>query len=269
MEFKFDQDYHIHSGLSSCSNDPKQTPERILEYAKQNGLSTVCITDHYWDSAVPGASDWYKPQDFEHISQSKPLPQCEGIKFLFGCETDMDKYLNLVLPISRFADFDFVIISTTHLHMTGFTITEQDAASNKRIAELWIERLDALLNMPLPFGKVGIAHLNCVLMNMRSHEDYLETMSLIPDSEMRRLFTKAAALGCGIELNKCDLKVAPEDEELLYRTFRIAKACGCRFYFGSDAHHPNQFDNCDEILKAAVLRLGLCEEDKFHIARAK
>ena len=38
MRFTVDHDYHIHSTLSSCSNDPAQSTERILQYAKDNGL---------------------------------------------------------------------------------------------------------------------------------------------------------------------------------------------------------------------------------------
>ena len=74
MKFIVDHDLHIHSQLSSCSSDPRQTKERILQYAKENGLKKICLTDHFWDSKVPGASFWYKPQDFAHIEQSLPLP---------------------------------------------------------------------------------------------------------------------------------------------------------------------------------------------------
>ena len=190
MKYKFDHDYHIHSFLSSCSGDPEQTKENILEYAKKNGLKRICITDHYWDSSVEGASKWYMPQNFEHISEVKPLPSADGIEFLFGCETDFDKFLTVGLPKWRFDDFDFVIIPTTHLHMKDFTITEEDQASNERIAELWVERFDKLLNMDLPFRKIGIAHLACSLMNKRSRKDYLESLSLISDEDMERVFSK-------------------------------------------------------------------------------
>ena len=52
MRFKFDSDLHIHSKISLCSGDERQTGERILQYAKDNGLKTVCITDHFWDENV-------------------------------------------------------------------------------------------------------------------------------------------------------------------------------------------------------------------------
>ena len=49
MRYVFDHDFHIHSELSSCSRDPEQSPERILAYAKENGLKKIVITDHFWD----------------------------------------------------------------------------------------------------------------------------------------------------------------------------------------------------------------------------
>lgn len=265
MRFKTDHDYHIHSQLSSCSRNPEQTNERILQYAKENGLSRICLTDHYWDSAVAGASKWYQPQNFDHIHKATPLPQADGVEFLFGCETDMDKHMTVGIPSARFDDFDFIIIPTTHLHMTGFTIAEEDANSNERRAQLWTERLDRLLDMPLPFGKIGIAHLACSLINRKSREDFLNTMNLIPDNDMERLFSKAALVGCGIELNKSDMSFSDAEADTVLRPFRIAKSCGCKFYLGSDAHSPNSFKRAKEIFERAVTVLDLSENDKFYI----
>ena len=265
MKFKVDHDLHLHSSISSCSSDQRQSKERILEYAKSSGLSLICITDHFWDDGVPGASDWYKPQNLEHICEIKPLPQAEGVKFLFGCETDMDKFLTVGIADKTFDEFDFIIIPTTHLHMTGFTISPEDKADNRRIAELWVERLDKLLDMPLPFEKIGIAHLACSLLNNRSRADYLESISMISDSDMERVFTKAAERGCGIELNRFDVEVKDEEIDTVYRMFRIAKRCGCKFYLGSDAHHPHELESSTAVFERAIDILGLSEDDKFHI----
>ena len=147
MRYKIDHDYHIHSYLSTCSNDPEQNAERILQYAKDNGFSRICITNHYWDKEVDGAWNWYIPQDFDHISEVKPLPKDDGVKFFFGCEGEMDIFKKLSVPASRYGDFDFMVIPTTHLHMTGNTITAEDAESEDTAnirARLWVERLDAL-----------------------------------------------------------------------------------------------------------------------------
>lgn len=267
MRFSFDHDYHIHSGLSSCSNDPEQTPERLLAYAKENGLTSICITDHFWDSAVPGASNWYAPQNFEHISRSKPLPKAEGIEFLFGCETDMDQFLTLGVAPETMEKLDFIVIPTTHLHMTGWTLSEEDAVSLKRRSELWVTRFEALLNMDLPFHKVGIAHIVCPLIARSSREDYLTVLDQISDEDMERLFKKAAELGAGIELNSSDMEFTDEEADIVLRPFRIAKKTGCKFYCGSDAHHPLRLDEAKAIYERAIDYLGLEESDKFHIGR--
>ena len=130
MRYVFDHDYHIHSFLSSCSSDPNQLPEAILRYAKENGLKRIVITDHFWDSDIPGASKWYEPQNYDHIKKSKPLPQSKDIRFLFGCETDYDKFMTVGLAKENFDLFDFVIIPTTHFHMKDFTISAEDGATH-------------------------------------------------------------------------------------------------------------------------------------------
>ena len=259
MRYRIDHDLHIHSFLSDCSRDPAQTPEAVLDYAVRNHFTSVCLTDHYWDSAVPGASDWYRPQDYAHIAQSLPLPQKDGISFLFGCETDLSKDGKIGIPDFRFADFGFVIIPTTHLHMTGFTLTAEDAADDNRRAELWIERLDRLLDIDLPFEKIGIAHPACPLIG----RNYLSVLDRIPPDELERVFSKAASRGCGIELNAGDFAFSEADADTVLRIFRIAKGCGCRFYLGSDAHHPDGLVKALPRFERAVSLLDLQETDKF------
>lgn len=263
MKYIVDHDYHIHSNLSSCSNDPEQTPKRLLRYAEDNNFKQICITDHFWDEAVPGASNWYKPQDFAHISQSKPLPQSDNVKFLFGCETELDKFLTLGVSQERIKEFDFIIIPTTHFHMKGFTLSEEQCESLENRAKAWVEHFEAVLDMPLPFKKIGIAHLTCGLIANSSRIDYLKTLELIPSEEMERLFKKAASLRVGIELNSSDMKFSDEEADIVLRPYKIAKQCGCKFYCGSDAHHPAAFDNAKAIFERAVHLLDLKETDKF------
>ena len=265
MRYTFDNDLHIHSHISLCSSDPQQPSQRILAYAVENGLKTICLTDHFWDETVPGASNWYAKQDYNWICQSKPLPQAKDVRYLFGCEIDMDKYMTLGLTKAHFDRFDFVVIPTTHLHMSGFTISNEDAETVAGRTEAWIKRLDALLNMDLPFHKIGIAHLACPLIDNRSRQMYLSVLEHIPESEMRRLFTKAAALGVGIELNQSDMCFTDEETDIILRPFRIAKQCGCKFYLGSDAHHPPELDSAKSIFERAIDFLQLEETDKFLI----
>lgn len=266
MKYQLDHDLHIHSVISNCSGDSEQTAENILRYAKAHGLKQICLTDHFWDESVPGASRWYREyHKFTDLIRALPLPQDEGVEFLFGCETDMDK--NGVIGISpeRYGNFDFIIVPTTHLHMRGFTIDEADIGNADRLARLWVQRFDTLLTAELPFGKVGLAH-PCTACIAPENKLYLEVLKRIPESDIGRLFEKAAALGIGIELNGSDCAFDEADAITVMRPLYIAKECGCKFYYGSDAHKGREFAVISHFDRVAEL-LGLTEDDKFVIKR--
>lgn len=264
MKYIVDNDLHIHSKISLCSNDPEQTNERILQYAKDNGIKTLCLTDHFWDETVEGASPWYARQNFEHISQALPLPQDNNVRFLFGCETELTCDLVIGVSKEKLDIFDFIIIPTTHFHMKGYTLSEEEGACAENKAKAWVKRLDAVLNMDLPFHKVGIAHLTCGLID-RDREEFLRILNLLPEKELERLFEKAASLGVGIELNSSDMSFSDSEADTILRPYKIAKECGCKFYCGSDAHHPETFNNAKSIFERAVDFLKLTEDDKFII----
>lgn len=264
MKYIIDNDLHIHSQLSLCSKDEEQTPQRILQYAVENGIKTICLTDHFWDENVKTASPWYSKQPYSHIVKAKPLPQAEGVRFLFGCETELNTFLTLGISKEKFDDFDFVVIPTTHYNMISLTESDKETATPQIRAMTWVKRLEAVLNMDLPFHKTGLAHLTCKLIS-RDRQEYLETIRLIPEDDMRRLFEKAAKLGVGIELNSIDMMCEDNELDIVLRPFKIAKECGCKFYCGSDAHHPDGLDNAKLLFEKAINALGLTEDDKFII----
>ncbi len=260
MRYMVDHDLHIHSHLSLCSNDARQSTEAILRYGEENGLCTLCLTDHMWDSAVPLACgmDFYERQDYDHIAAALPLPGSDKVRFLFGCEIDLDRHLTLGISRALMEKLDFIIIPTTHLHMSGFTCEGSEGVAER--AKLWCSRLAAVLDMDLPFGKVGIAHLTCELMHRGHH---IEVLRAIPREEYHRLFAKAAAVRVGIELNFNSFAYSGADLETMLLPYRIAKEEGCTFYFGSDAHHPDGLAAARANFEHIVDLLGLTEEDKF------
>lgn len=261
MKYVFDHDYHIHTQLSDCSSDPEQTSERILAYAKQNGLTALCQTDHFWDDRVAGASGWYAPQNFAHVCKALPLPQAAGVRFYFGCETEMREDFVVGVSEERLEAFDFVIIPTTHLHMGGFTIRKE--ATDLERAEAYVKRWDALLEMKLPFEKIGLAHPLCGLINARG--DWMKTMNAVDEKEFGRLLTLSAKTGMGIEINRSDVSAQGERFAFAVRFYGLARECGCKFYLGSDAHHPKDLDNAPAIFERAICAIGLTEDDKYRI----
>lgn len=268
MRYVVDNDLHIHSYLSPCSGDMEQTPEMMLEYAKKNGFSDICITDHYWDPKVPGASTFLATLDTELLKKALPLPTAEGINFMFGCETELDKFGNLAIHPDTYDTFDFIIIPINHFHMEGFTLPDEDYNKVSRVAKRWVERFHYVLDKPLPFHKVGLAHLTCELMATEYRTQHLEVVDTITDEEYREAFTRAAGVGVGIELN-FETFFDYSDEELirLMRPYKIAKECGCKFYFGSDAHHPEELVRSKEKFERVVDLLNLEESDKFRVKR--
>ena len=158
--------------------------------------------------------------------------------------------------------FDFIVIPTTHLHMEGFTIEAKDDAPARR-AELYVKRFDALLSMDLPFEKIGIAHLTCPLIDVK--RGHLGVLNLIPDGVFHELFARVAKKGAGVELNFNASAYVDEELESELRPYRIAKEEGCRFYFGSDAHHPDKFATAKANFIRIASLLGLREEEKFTV----
>ena len=273
MRYQIDHDLHIHSCLSLCAKSTRQNPERILEYAAENGFSTVVLTDHYWDERVDGVSfygndkeRWYSIQNTAHTDLALPLPQKDGIRFLYGCETEMDMRCRIGISPKEVERRAFIIVPTTHLHMTGLSIAEEDRTVDK-CAELWVKRFEALLESGLPLRKVGIAHLTCPLFSPeRTAESTVECLSKIASEDMKHLFGKAAEGGLGIEINfsaKPFEAMGALDE--LLRPYRIASECGCKFYLGSDAHHPDELARARANFETNIDLLGLTEDQKFNI----
>ena len=268
MRYKVDHDYHIHTRISPCAgNPPEQSPERILQYAREEEYHTVCVTDHYWDEDIPTGNVMYQELGYAKISSELPLRKADGIRLLFGCEGDMAVNNVIGIPERRYDDFEFIIIPTTHLHMGPFVLSreESDHPTVAGRAAAWIQRFDAVLSKQLPFHKVGLVHLATPLINMVSREAYLQTLEYIPDAEMERLFAKAAQLGVGIELNRDDMMFSDAEEDIVLRMFRIAKNQGCKFYFGSDAHTVKWLLHSRPVFERAVDKLALEESDKFII----
>lgn len=268
MKFQIDHDYHIHSFLSLCSDDPAQSPARILSYGTENGFKRLCLTDHYWDEKIFGMEEFffYRDQNTERVRRALPLPQSEECEFLFGCETDMSADRRIGISPERYGDFDFIIVPTTHMHLTPYTYPLDRTEKSLR-AKDYVLRFEALLRSDLPFYKTGLAHMTCALIQ-KENKAYLDVLDAVSDDTFADLFTESARLGLGIELNMGTAELQEESvRKRVLRPYFIAKEQGCKFYLGSDAHHPQSLDNAMHRFRMMVDILDLSEDDKFHIGK--
>ncbi len=262
-KFLCDHDLHTHTILSSCCHDEGMTPDAVFAHAAKCGYAAQCLTDHLWDASVPGASKWYAPQDIAHIRQSLPLPQGGATKRYFGCETEYCGGDKIGLRPDHFDEFSFVIIPPNHFHMVDF-VRPAAIDTPEGVARLLIERLEELSRLPLPFRKIGIAHLTTSLL-MRGG-DKLEVVDQIPEERFFDVMRFYAKAGAGIELNgSCFREGWRNNADTELKLYRIAKQAGCAFYLGTDAHALRALDRIQTDLPAVVEALELTIADRYEI----
>ena len=163
-------------------------------------------------------------------------------------------------------NFEFIIISTTHMHMTGFTVDEKDSSAERR-AYLYLDRIRKLMEKDLPFEKIGVAHPTCAEVYRKDKfSDHLEMFDILSDNELKEVYTLIANKKAGFEINMpFHLYKTDEEKQKAIRPYRLAKECGCKFYLGSDAHHPDALDRAYENFSEIVNLIELKEESKFKI----
>lgn len=265
MKYVIDHDYHIHTYLSKCSGDPGQTNERLLAYAKENGLKHICVTNHFWDAPIPGAGKFHIGQDLPHIQQAKPLPVDPDVTFHFGCECEINKEgVFGVLP-EHFDEFEFMALSVSHLHMKDFTIVLPEQDSTEARIELYKKRMEWALALDLPWHKVGLAHPTTALLTSADWQRHLDLLDGIDDETWASWFTRLEEKGAGIELNIEIFRFTEEELPRGLRPYQIAKKCGSHFYLGSDAHRLAQIEEGPKRFARIIELLELTEDDKWHL----
>lgn len=253
-------DMHVHTHISSCSNDPEATPENYIKRAKELGLEVIGFSDHFWDSKVDGASKWYSTQDFEHIMQIKDMmpEDTQGVKILIGCETEYCGDGKIGISPETAEKLDFVLVPISHVHMKGFVLPSWINAAED-VAETMVQYFKDVTEFDFV---TGIAHPFYPL----GYENVDEIVSCISADEFMECFSMAAETGKSIEINSCHFpstKGAMTEtyhDEVFLNMFSIAKDAGCKFHIGSDAHSIEAFSRSVK-LREIVESLGLTDND--------
>lgn len=264
MTFTCKHDLHLHTSLSACCHDEALTPQRVAAFAQEAAYDMLCVTDHLWSRDVPGASEWYAPQDVRHVMRALPLPSTRDIPFYFGCETEYLGADRLGMTRADMDRFDFVVVPLNHFHMVGF-VRPAEVTDAKGIARLVIRRLEELTALPLPFGKIGIAHLTCPLMFPEG--GIADVLMEIDADAAARALARLARLGGAVELNAGAFAGWEKAPEAYLRLYALARDAGCRFYCASDAHTVAALARVGEVLPPVVQALGLTDAQRYRITR--
>jgi len=257
---KIDHDVHIHTNLSSCSHDPTMDASAVIDRAARLGLGTVGFANHLWDRAVDGASDWYAPQDLDHVlSIREQIPaETRGIRVLVGCETEYCGGGKVGISPAAAERLDYVLIPHSHFHMPGFTVPA-DLSAPDDVARLLVRRFVEVLDLQLA---TGIAH---PFLTLGFETTLGDILSRISDEQFSDCFGRAAEARVSIEVHR-EMFPGPDgaekgfDDETFLRILSLAKRAGCFFHFTSDAHH---IDTMDTVLglEPYTEALGITPED--------
>lgn len=265
---KIQHDFHIHT-IYSLDADKSAIIENYIKEAKNIGYKKLGFAEHFWDNKIEGAFEFYRNFTFEHF-----LPVKKGIKSLtnsqlqlyFGCEVEYDPVHRAPAITEETAEkFDYVIVPHSHSHET---MPKEYYDNPQKHLNFLLDAYNNIINsnisryitaMAHPFALVRCPYPSSVLIDM------------VSDDTLKRMFDKTAQKGIAVEINTgCFFVdgITSENihESALIRIFQIAKECGCRFIFGSDAHQQNHIKrgmNADAIADY----LGLKNEDIAPIAR--
>ena len=260
-----DRDLHVHTHQSACCNDKdRMKPERILREAERIGVRTVGFADHLWANPDVPPNRFYQEQDERQVHNLRRDLQAlapSPVRALLGCEADTVAPGVFGIRPELAASLDFVLISCSHFHMTGFV--EQPADPGARgLAEHLLTFFRSAVTSGLP---TAIAHPFKPLGFERQYDDAIAAIS---DAEFLEVLGLAAQHGVALEITVSFLPRIPLGAipgrtwslETPLRVLTLAKEAGCRFTFGSDSHALDELERIHE-LQSFVTHLGLTEAD--------
>ncbi len=235
---KYNYDIHIHTNLSSCAAKDA-TLDSYLDYAVKNNLECIGISNHMWDSAVPGASRWYSVQNFEHISLLREeIHQKSGDcpKILFGCETEFTHDGVMAISEEVAGQMDYILAPHSHTHM-DFVMPKAVYDTDEKHAAFLVRSFLALVSHPMARYITSVAHPFSPGTN---YAKYNGILSHVTDEQFRECCLAAKEANVFLELNNSVIIPFLDQDGNFHgeisRFFSVAGECGCKLTWGSDSH---------------------------------
>lgn len=253
-------DFHIHTHLSSCAQ-PTALLGAYLENAKAYGLSKLGIADHLWDEGVPGAPRWYLPQNVPHVMQIREEAKdldTQRVQFFFGCEAEYCWEGHCVALTEESAQqMDFILAPNSHTHIT---MPKEYYDDYQKHVDFMLTAFWEIVTGPLakyvtavphPFRAVGCPYDLNVLLRMITDRQYAECFAAARENQV------------ALEINPFRFYGKSREEianDEMMRLFAAAKAAGCKFIIGTDAHAPMTY-NPYIALPLIIEVLGLTDDE--------
>ena len=258
---KIQHDVHMHTFLSRCSDDPNFLPPAIIERSKANGIRVLGFTDHMWDKTMPGGDNAvYRNQDYDHVVKIHDMmpDRIDGIRILFGCETEYYGKGRIGISKEVASLFNYVLVPTNHT-LTDFA-KEEGLISPTELAKELVKRFREVLSFDVAAGichpmlPMGFFDIGDKIFNSISNEEFNECFSMANEKKV------------SLEINSCTFPGIYSrgtdgfTDETYLRFFTLAKEAGCKFHFGSDAHSIEDIDRLQK-LEPYLEILKITDED--------
>ncbi len=267
----FYSDLHVHTNRSLCA--PRTTePSTYLPYCESEGIRLIGISDHVYPTEMIHEFGYTDETRLSRLLSVRPaLKEAEAasnIRFLFGCEIDYFPCVGhpYISPEESLL-FDYVLFASSHILNYPHMYTEYELSSPDVLRRLTVERFIAAckLDYPVPMGICHPLYPIC-----SPHQ--CEIIDGISDACLKECFCMAKEKNISIEIHACLFrKDTPLNADGLsdryLRILSVAKECGCKFHFGSDAHDPHAFVGSHDKLRRAATLLGITGEDLWDVAK--
>ncbi len=252
-------DLHLHTNLSLCA--PSETTIcTYLPLCGGEGIKKIGISNHL-----------YSHKGVEHTLQIKDeiqsLQDRFSVQILVGCEMELFHGREPMLHKENASQFDYVLVAPSHIFNQMCEYENYDLSTPDKIRHLLIENFKRACHLDL-----GVPTAICHPLYPICAPEQQEILDGLTDAMLEECYTLAAQHDKSIEIHACLYRNSVTlDEEGLSPSYihmlSVAKECGCKFHFGSDAHRAQDFENKHGLLQRAAERAGICEDDLWHLAR--
>ena len=259
-------DLHIHTSHSLCAPRTTQV-ESYLPYCVEEGIRLLGITNHLYAEGGTVHGVPYLDYILQVRGELEALREKTDVRLLFGCESELFWNREPGLHPQNAHHFDYVLFAPSHIFNCITYYEGIDLSSADKVRDLIVAQFcrACTLEYDIPVGICHPLYPICCPWEQ-------EVVDGMTDEVLADCFTLAAKHHRSIEIHACLYRngTALDHEGLspsYLRLLSAAKACGCKFHFGSDAHAPDAFLGKHRLLERAAERIGLCEDDLWSVCR--
>lgn len=252
-------DLHLHTNLSACAPN-STTIYSYLEHCESEGIKKIGISNHF-----------YEDKGIDHIlkiqNDIQSLQKSLKAQVLMGCEAEVYYDKEPTLKKEEARQFDYVLLAPSHIFNQLHRYKNFDLSDVDKIRRLITENFKQAC-----YQDLGAPTAICHPLYPIGAPNQQEILDGMTDELLEECFKLAAKHNKSIEIHACLYRdTVTLDEEGLspsyIRMLSIAKKCGCKFHFGSDAHRSEDFINKHQLLERAAKRAGICKDDLWHLAK--